>query len=106
MGVSADQPQALDPAVESSDLLDNNLAVGGAGRGWRACCSTRGLLAKRPSTNLFIVVEGTFLTPPLSAGILPGITRAVVIESWPASACRATRGRCSSTPCSPPTRRS
>jgi branched-subunit amino acid aminotransferase/4-amino-4-deoxychorismate lyase len=25
-------------------------------------------------------VEGTFLTPPLSAGILPGITRAVVIE--------------------------
>ena len=30
----------------------------------------------RGGSNLFIVREGRVITPPLSAGILPGITRA------------------------------
>jgi len=83
VGVRRNHPRALDPAIKSSNLLNNILAVREAQA--RGCdepllLNHEGYLAEGASTNLFIVVEGTFLTPPLSAGILPGITRAVVIE--------------------------
>jgi branched-chain amino acid aminotransferase len=83
VGVRRNHPKALDPAIKSSNLLNNILAVREAQA--RGCdepllLNHEGYLAEGASTNLFIVVEGTFLTPPLSAGILPGITRAVVIE--------------------------
>ena len=83
VGVRRNHPKALDPAIKSSNLLNNILAVREAQA--RGCdepllLNHEGYLAEGASTNLFIVVEGTFLTPPLSAGILPGITRAVVLE--------------------------
>jgi branched-chain amino acid aminotransferase len=83
VGVRRNHPKALDPAIKSSNLLNNILAVREAQA--RGCdepllLNQEGYLAEGASTNLFIVVEGTFLTPPLSAGILPGITRAVVLE--------------------------
>ncbi len=83
VGVRRNHPRALDPAIKSSNLLNNILAVREAQA--RGCdepllLNHEGHLAEGASTNLFIVVEGTFLTPPLSAGILPGITRAVVLE--------------------------
>lgn len=37
-----------------------------------------GHLAEATASNLFLVVGGTLFTPPLSCGILPGITRAAV----------------------------
>lgn len=81
--VRRNHPRALDPGIKSSNLLNNILAVREAKA--RGCdepllLNQEGYLAEGASTNLFVVVEGTFLTPPLSAGILPGITRAVVIE--------------------------
>ncbi|MBC7189179.1 aminotransferase class IV [Candidatus Aerophobetes bacterium] len=39
-----------------------------------------GLLAEGSISNIFIVKKGKVLTPPLSCGILPGITRKTVIE--------------------------
>jgi branched-chain amino acid aminotransferase len=83
VGVRRNHPRALDPAIKSSNLLNNILAVREAQA--RGCdepllLNHEGFLAEGASTNLFIVWEGTFFTPPLSAGILAGITREVVLE--------------------------
>ncbi len=40
----------------------------------------RGEVAECTSANIFAVRDGVILTPPLSAGPLPGVTRAVMIE--------------------------
>ena len=42
--------------------------------------NTAGHLCEAATANLFIVLDGTLLTPPLASGCLPGITREVVIE--------------------------
>jgi len=31
---------------------------------------------------VFIRLDGQWLTPPLSGGLLPGVMRAVVLEAW------------------------
>ncbi len=41
----------------------------------------KGMLAEGSFSNLFIAKDGTLITPDLKSGILPGITREVVIES-------------------------
>lgn len=40
----------------------------------------RGLIAEGPGENLFIVKNGRLLTPPLHASVLPGITRATIMD--------------------------
>ncbi len=40
----------------------------------------RGELAECTQSNLFIVKNGAALTPPLAAGLLPGITREFLFE--------------------------
>ena len=40
----------------------------------------RGEVAECTSANLFAVREGVTLTPPLSSGPLPGVTRAIMLE--------------------------
>lgn len=42
--------------------------------------NTRGDYCEGAMSNLFIVIRKRLITPPLDAGILPGVTRAVVIE--------------------------
>ncbi|MEI7730597.1 MAG: aminotransferase class IV [Verrucomicrobiota bacterium] len=42
--------------------------------------NSEGQVAETTSGNLFCVRDGGLITPPASAGILPGITRAVVME--------------------------
>lgn len=81
--IRRNHPRALDPAIKSSNLLNNVLAMREAQA--RGCdepllLNQEGFLAEGASTNVFVVAEGTFLTPPLSAGILAGITREVVLE--------------------------
>jgi len=83
VSVRRNHPRALDPAIKSSNLLNNILAVREAQA--RGCDESLllnhdGFLAEGSSTNVFIVLEGALLTPPLSAGILAGITREVVLE--------------------------
>ena len=42
--------------------------------------NTAGHLCEAATANLFLVIDGTLLTPSLDSGCLPGITREVVIE--------------------------
>ncbi|HET7399071.1 MAG TPA: aminotransferase class IV [Intrasporangium sp.] len=45
--------------------------------------NTRGELCECTGSNIFVVVEGEVLTPPVDSGLLPGITRELVLE-WAA----------------------
>jgi branched-chain amino acid aminotransferase len=45
--------------------------------------NTRGNLCEGTGTNVFVVVDDELLTPPLLAGCLPGVTRALVLEVVP-----------------------
>jgi branched-chain amino acid aminotransferase len=47
--------------------------------------NTAGNLCEGTGTNVFVVIGGRLLTPPLSAGCLAGVTRALVIE-WSGAA--------------------
>src|SRR5262250_3389993 len=42
--------------------------------------NTAGQLCEGTGTNVFVVLRGRLLTPPLSSGCLAGVTRALVIE--------------------------
>ena len=42
--------------------------------------NTRGELCECTGSNIFVVVDGEVLTPPEDSGLLPGITRGLVIE--------------------------
>lgn len=43
-------------------------------------CDREGSIMEGATSNLFVVEEGTLATPPVSTGVLPGITRATVLE--------------------------
>ncbi|MEZ5116972.1 MAG: aminotransferase class IV [Candidatus Nanopelagicales bacterium] len=42
--------------------------------------NTRGELCEGTGSNVFVVVDGRVLTPPLTSGCLAGVTRALVLE--------------------------
>jgi len=42
--------------------------------------NTTGNVAEGPGENIFVVKKGVLITPPLTAGILPGITRRSIIQ--------------------------
>jgi branched-chain amino acid aminotransferase len=76
-------PRALDPAMKSCNLINNILAVREAQARKAAeplMLNERGDVAEGASANVFIVSGGTLVTPPLRDGILPGVTRALVLE--------------------------
>ena len=84
--VRRNHPRALDPAIKSSNLLNNVLAMREAqarGAEEPVLLNQEGFVAEGASTNVFLVRGGRVLTPPLSAGILAGITREVVLEILP-----------------------
>ena len=86
VGVRRNHPRALDPAIKSSNLLNNILAMREAqsrGAEEPVLLNQEGFLAEGASTNVFLALAGTLFTPPLSAGILAGITREVVLELLP-----------------------
>jgi branched-chain amino acid aminotransferase len=88
VAVRRNHPDALDPAIKSCNLLNNILAVREAqakGASEAILLNDRGEVAEGASSNIFIVRDGVTLTPPLDAGILPGITREVVLEVGPAA---------------------
>lgn len=43
--------------------------------------NTRGELCEGTGSNIFVVIEGRLLTPPLSSGCLAGVTRALVLQA-------------------------
>ncbi len=74
---------SLDPAIKSSNLLNNFLA-------WRAAqrlgayepilLNAQERLTEGASSNLFVVSTDRLLTPPLEDGLLEGITRGLVLD--------------------------
>ena len=75
--------KALNPTIKSMNYLNNILAKieclrAGAAEG--IMLNTDGYVAECTGDNIFIVKNNEIFTPPVSAGILIGITRNVVIE--------------------------
>jgi len=73
----------LDPRVKSLNYLNNALAKGEArarGVDEALILNQAGLVAEASVANIFALVRGELLTPPVSDGALGGITRMTVIE--------------------------
>src|SRR5947207_1013939 len=76
-------PATVNPRIKSNNLLNNALAMQEAFRrgGYEGVMRNyRGELAECTQSNLFIVKNGAALTPPIDAGLLPGITREFLFE--------------------------
>jgi len=76
-------PGSVNPLIKSNNLLNNALAMQEAFRrgGFEGVMRNyRGELAECTQSNLFVVSNGEALTPPIDAGLLPGITREFLFE--------------------------
>ena len=74
---------ALNPLIKSNNLLNNALAMQEAyrrGAEEAVMLNLSGQVAECSQSNIFIVKDGALATPPLSTGLLPGITRQVVLD--------------------------
>jgi branched-chain amino acid aminotransferase len=81
--IRRNHPRALDPAIKSCNLLNSVLSVReaqAAGAVEPILLNDAGDVAEGASSNVFIVKDSAALTPPLSAGILAGVTRALILE--------------------------
>jgi branched-chain amino acid aminotransferase len=81
--VLRNHPSSLNPLIKSNNLLNNALAMQHALKhgGFEGVMRNhRGELAELTQSNLFIVKDGAALTPPIEAGLLPGITREFLFE--------------------------
>ena len=82
------QPDALNPAIKSLNYLNNILAKIECIRAGVPECimlNSRGLVAECSGDNIFVYIRdfngrGELRTPPVSAGILEGITRDAVMQ--------------------------
>jgi branched-chain amino acid aminotransferase len=83
VGIVRNHPGSVNPLIKSNNLLNNALAMQEAGRrgGFEGVMRNyRGELAECTQSNLFIVKNGAALTPPIDAGLLPGITREFMFD--------------------------
>ncbi len=83
VGIVRNHPGSVNPLIKSNNLLNNALAMQEAFRRGAVegvMRNYRGELAECTQSNLFIVKNGAALTPPIDAGLLPGITRAFLFE--------------------------
>jgi branched-chain amino acid aminotransferase len=83
VGIVRNHPATVNPLIKSNNLLNNALAMQEAFRsgGYEGIMRNyRGELAECTQSNVFIVKNGTALTPPIDAGLLPGITREYIFE--------------------------
>lgn len=75
-------PDALDPAIKSTNFLNNILAkvdAKNAGAYEGIMLNHEGHVAEGTVSNVFMVEGGTLFTPPAEAGILVGVTRDIVV---------------------------
>ncbi len=83
VSTARNHPAALNPRIKSLNYLNNILAKI---EGKQAGCvealmlNHKGEVAECTGDNIFLARNATLLTPPNDAGILEGVTRAVVIE--------------------------
>ena len=75
--------RALDPAIKSGNYLNNVLALREARQLGATDClmvNTAGFVTEASTSNMFVWRGERLLTPPLTAGILAGVTRALLLE--------------------------
>ncbi len=76
-------PATVNPRIKSNNLLNNALAMQEAARSGAfegLMRNYKGEIAECSQSNFFVVKNGAALTPPLEAGLLPGITREFIFE--------------------------
>ncbi len=76
-------PDGLDPRIKSLNYLNSVLArleANRAGADEAVLLNVHGRVAEGTADNLFIVQDGVLVTPPVTDGALPGITRDLVME--------------------------
>ncbi|HOX39975.1 MAG TPA: branched-chain-amino-acid transaminase [Candidatus Brocadiia bacterium] len=76
-------PEAINPRIKSLNYLNNIMAKIEAINGGTVeaiMLNKDGYVAECTGDNIFIVKNRKLLTPPASAGVLKGITRAVVMD--------------------------
>ncbi len=74
----------LDPAAKTANMLLSVLALAEAkerGANEAILLNERGEVAEASAANLFVWLDGSWCTPPRDAGILPGLTREVLLEA-------------------------
>jgi len=84
-GISEIQQNSSSPVsrIKSLNFLSNILARTEArekGYDEAILLNTEGLVCEGTISNIFIVKDGTLITPNKESGILPGITREIIIE--------------------------
>jgi branched-chain amino acid aminotransferase len=75
--------RAASAGVKTTSYADNVVALAyakAAGGGEAVFANTVGNLCEGTGTNVFVVRDGVVSTPPLTAGCLAGVTRALVLE--------------------------
>jgi len=83
VSVRRNHTQALNPMIKSNNLLNLALAMQEAyrrGADEALMQNQAGEIVECSQSNFFMVRGGRLLTPPVSAGLLPGITREYVLE--------------------------
>jgi branched-chain amino acid aminotransferase len=76
--------ECLDPAIKSLNYLNNILAkveAIDAGVHEAIMLNTQGFVSECTGDNVFAIRDGQIATPPVSAGILRGVTRRFVIDT-------------------------
>ena len=79
-------PDGLDPRIKSLNYLNHILArieANRAGADEAVLLNAQGNVAEGTADNLFIVRDGSLLTPPVVDGALPGITRDLILRLAP-----------------------
>ena len=83
VGILRNHPGSVSPIIKSNNLLNNALGHQEAlrhGAFEGVMRNYRGEIAECTTANIFIVKNGTVLTPPIESGLLAGITREFLFE--------------------------
>jgi branched-chain amino acid aminotransferase len=83
VSIKRNPKEALNPGIKTGNYLNNVLAkieANKLGAKDALMLSPAGYLTECTTSNIFLVQGGRVLTPSLECGILPGITRDVVIQ--------------------------
>jgi branched-chain amino acid aminotransferase len=65
------------PYTHRLELLDRAISKG---FGEVICCNANGFISEGAVSNFIFRIDGQWITTPLSAGVLPGVQRAIAVE--------------------------
>jgi len=75
--------RAATAGLKTTSYADNVVALAHAkahGGSEAVLANTAGMLCEGTGSNVFVVLAGELVTPPLTSGCLAGVTRALVLE--------------------------